>query len=158
MFIMKCTAYYDYYSNWQWKDRKVKEKLKSHKNEKVLLILSNSRVPQKVQIFQARMNCGFVKMELRSNEICELLITKKKEQSSVYNALWLKNVQVKKSNIKGKHCVTYTRRIHRGKWSIRWELNVQSLHVWQKEIKATLTFNCCCDETAQFLPFLVKTD
>lgn len=64
-----------------------------------MITWSNGRVPQKVKIFQAQMNC-FVKMELSSDEICELLITKKKEQSSVYNASRIKNVQAKKSNIK----------------------------------------------------------
>lgn len=90
-----------------------------------------------------------------SDEICELLNTKKKEQSGVYNASLMKNVQVKKSNIKRqKLCEIHTKRIHQ----VVWELKLQSKYVWQKEVKATLTFNCCCDEAAVFLVKLDRMD
>lgn len=102
------------------------------------------------------MNC-FVKMELSSDEICELLITKKKEQSSVYNASRIKNVQAKKSNIKRQTlCKIHKKNSPR---QVIYQMGIifkAVLYVWQNEIKAPLPFNCCCDETPQFI--LVKID
>lgn len=121
-----------------------------------MITWSNGRVPQKVKIFQAQMNC-FVKMELSSDEICELLITKKKEQSSVYNASRIKNVQAKKSNIKRQTlCKIHKKNSPR---QVIYQMGIifkAVLYVWQNEIKAPLPFNCCCDETPQFI--LVKID